>query len=156
MLYNQQKPWYYCIQPKHQIWWWCWVNFSGIILRFWYPIFHRRFGICFTLDLSKHGNYKLIDFNKHPVAPTLKFYFVPNLHPWTWMMLLLHTSYRVRCGGCYLISHPKHLHRSNMLFFWGSNNCQLNKMLAGTPDMKLVKNGLIVLWLLCVYMHLCD
>ena len=61
----------------------------------WYPVFHRRFGLCFTLDIAKHEDYKFVEFYKHPVAPALQFHFLPYSHPWTWLTLILHTKYDV-------------------------------------------------------------
>ena len=69
----------------------------------WYPIFHRRFGLCFTLDLSKHVDYKFVQFYKHPVAPALRLYFLANSHPWTWITLILHSEEDVADA---MRSHP--------------------------------------------------
>ena len=75
-------------------------QFSEII---WYPIFHRRFGLCFTLDISKHVDYKFVQFYKHPVAPALEFKFLPNSHPWTWLTIIFHTEEDVADA---MRSHP--------------------------------------------------
>ena len=47
----------------------------------WYNTFHRRFGLCYTLDMSKSKDYRYIDFNQYDVAPSLQFHYWPDNHP---------------------------------------------------------------------------
>ena len=68
------------------------ISLESISNTIWYPVFHRRFGLCFTLDIAKHPKYKFVEFYKQPEAPALKFFFQHSTHPWTWMTLILHSE----------------------------------------------------------------
>ena len=51
------------------------ISLEPLAKEIWYNTFHRRFGLCYTLDMLKSKDYRYIDFNQFDVAPSLQFYY---------------------------------------------------------------------------------
>ena len=68
------------------------ISLENLAGKVWSSNFHKIFGLCYTLDLSKEEKYRYVDIFKHDVAPALNFDFPKNNYQ-TWMTLLFHNEY---------------------------------------------------------------
>ena len=68
------------------------ISLETLSEEIWSITFHRRFGLCYTLDLSRTKDYHYIDLNQHDANPELHFSYLPDTHPWKWITVLLHTN----------------------------------------------------------------
>ena len=68
------------------------ISLETLSEEIWSISFHRRFGLCYTLDLSRTKDYHYVDLNQHDANPELHFSYLPDTHPWKWITVLLHTN----------------------------------------------------------------
>ena len=56
--------------------------------KIWKPVFHDRFGLCYTLDISNAPGYEYISVHEKPY---LRIYF-SNESPWKWVVTMIHSK----------------------------------------------------------------
>ena len=58
----------------------------------WIPTHHKKFGLCYSLDLSEDEEFKFVEINESEGLPMLKIYFTKS-NDWTYGVVMVHDKY---------------------------------------------------------------
>lgn len=65
------------------------ISLEDSIPDLWVPVYHRRFGLCYMLDMSRSEDYSFVDVEDE--KPKIRMNMT-NDNPWEWGIILLHTK----------------------------------------------------------------
>ena len=57
-------------------------------LQMWSPVFHERYGLCYSLNVSSIAEYSLINYMNSPILRIT----IENENPWKWITVFIHSD----------------------------------------------------------------